>query len=159
MKIRLFALATLAGLGMAGAMVPQKSMAQVLNPQNGDNTNPSDPFYQGTEQSPFNMFQLLHNAQLGIGNLYNPEFATQQREQIDEAAAAFRARQQQAIRSGGGTQQPNACQVQQTPQTKTPGANQTNVTQTQCVYPNASQQFQIQPVNSNSGVIAPKTGN
>ncbi|RUT09205.1 hypothetical protein DSM106972_012580 [Dulcicalothrix desertica PCC 7102] len=100
MKIRLLALLSLAGLGLAS--VAQPSNAQTFpgnqtNPQNYD--APSDPFSRGTEQSPFNMFQMIHNAQLGINN-YNPDFFNQQSKELDEAAAAFRARQQQMMQNG-----------------------------------------------------------
>ena len=47
------------------------------------------------------MFQMIHNAQLGINN-YNPDFFNQQSKELDEAAAAFRARQQQMMQ--GNTQ-------------------------------------------------------
>ena len=103
MKIRLFALLALAGLGLVS--IAQPSNAQNFPATNLQNDKPTnDPFYQGTEQSPFNMFQLIHNAQLGINN-YNPDYFNQQSKEIDEAAAAFRARQQQMIRTGNtGTQ-------------------------------------------------------
>jgi hypothetical protein len=108
MKIRLLALSTLAGLGIASATA-QPSNAQVsipsnqtTNPQNYD-TNSSDPFAQGVEQGNFGgIMSLIHKANLGSG--YNPEFFTEQSQQIDEAAAAFRARQQQRINQGGAVQ-------------------------------------------------------
>lgn len=96
MKIRLLALLSLAGLGLASVAQPSNAQTspsnQSTNPQNYD-TPSNDPFYRGTEQSPFNMFQMIHNAQLGINN-YNPEFFSQQGKELDEAAAAFRQRQE-----------------------------------------------------------------
>lgn len=106
MKIRLLALLTLAGLGIASA-VAQPTNAQVgvpanqsTNPQNYDNSN--DPFNQGVEQSNFGgIMGLIHKANFGGG--YNPEYFAEQGQQIDEAAAAYRARQQQ-IKQGGVVQ-------------------------------------------------------
>ncbi|OKH49313.1 hypothetical protein NIES2101_20800 [Calothrix sp. HK-06] len=104
MKIRLLALLSLAGLGLASVAQPSNAQtaqnvpaSQSTNPQNYD--TPSDPFSRGVEQSPFNMFQLIHNAQLGINN-YDPEFFKQQSQEIDDAATAFRKRQQLMMRTG-----------------------------------------------------------
>jgi hypothetical protein len=99
MKIRSLALASIIGLGLATAVVPQKSMAQVTNQQNYDQPNANDPFNQGVEQNGFSMFQLLHNAQLGIGS-YNPDAAKEQRQQLDEATTSFFARQRQRMQQG-----------------------------------------------------------
>jgi hypothetical protein len=99
MKIRSLALASIVGLSLATAVVPQKSIAQVTNQQNYDRPNANDPFNQGVEQNGFSMFQLLHNAQLGIGS-YNPDAANEQRQQLDEAAASFFARQRQRMQQG-----------------------------------------------------------
>lgn len=100
MKIRLLALLSLAGLGLASVAQPSNAQTfpsnQSTNPQNYD-TPSNDPFYRGTEQSPFNMFQMIHNAQLGINN-YNPDFFNQQGKELDEAAAAFRKQQEQRMR-------------------------------------------------------------
>ncbi len=110
MKIRLLALLSLAGLGLVSVAQPSNAQTsptgQVTNPLNSD-TQTNDPFYRGTEQSPFNMFQMIHNAQLGLNN-YNPDFFNQQSKEIDDAAAAFRARQQQMIQTGntGNTVKP-----------------------------------------------------
>jgi hypothetical protein len=99
MKIRSLALVSIIGLGLATAVVPQKSMAQLTNSQNYDQPNANDQFNQGGQQDGFNMFQLLHNAQLGIGS-YNPDAAKEQRQQIDEAATSFFARQRQRMQQG-----------------------------------------------------------
>jgi hypothetical protein len=111
MKIRLLALLTLAGLGIASATA-QPSNAQIgvpsnqsTNPQNYDNSN--DPFNQGVEQNNFGgIMGLIHRANFG-GAGYNPEFFAEQSQQLDEAAAAFRARQQQRIQQGGVVQPSN----------------------------------------------------
>jgi hypothetical protein len=105
MKIRLLALLSLAGLSLLSMVQPSNAQnVPAINQQNYDKPN-NDPFYQGTEQSPFNMFQMIHNAQLGI-NGYNPEYFQQQSQELDEAAAAFRKRQQQMMQNGslGNTQ-------------------------------------------------------
>ncbi len=104
MKIRLLALSTLAGLGIA-SVTAQPSNAQVgvpsnqtTNPQNYDNSN--DPFNQSVEQNNFGgIMNLIHRANFG-GAGYNPEFFAEQGQQLDEAAAAFRAKQQQRVRQG-----------------------------------------------------------
>jgi hypothetical protein len=110
MKIRLLALLTLAGLGIASAAA-QPSNAQVSVPSN-QSTNPlnsdtnNDPFNQGVEQNNFGgIMNLIHRANFGGG--YNSEFFTEQGQQLDEAAAAFRARQQQRIKQGGAVQPTN----------------------------------------------------
>lgn len=104
MKIRLLALFTLAGLGIASATA-QPSNAQIgfpanqtTNQQNYE-SNTNDPFAQGVEQGNFGgIMNLIHRANLNGG--YNPEFFTEQSQQLDEAAAAFRKKQQQ-IQQGG----------------------------------------------------------
>ena len=104
MKIRLLALFTLAGLGIATATA-QPSNAQIGFPPNQSTnqqnyeSNTNDPFAQGVEQSNFGgIMNLIHRA--NFGNNYNPEFLTEQSQQLDEAAAAFRKKQQQ-IQQGG----------------------------------------------------------
>jgi hypothetical protein len=112
--VKRLVLATIAGIGFACLSLPQASLAgsgvgglQDLNPQN---TN--DPLSQGSEQNPFNMFQLIHNANLGANSL-NPEFFNEQRQQITDEASAFKAKQQQLL---GG----------QLPVRQIPGQQQTN---------------------------------
>jgi len=108
-------LATIAGIGFACLSLPQVSLAgpgvgglQDLNPQN---TN--DPLSsQGSDQNPFNVFQLIHNANLGANSL-NPEFFNEQRQQITDEASALKAKQQQLL---GG----------QLPVQQIPGQQQTN---------------------------------
>jgi hypothetical protein len=107
-------LATVAGISLACLSLPQASLAgsavgglQDLNPQN---TN--DPLSQGSDQNPFNMFQLIHNANLGANSL-NPEYFNEQRQQISNEASAFKAKQQQLLRG-------------QLPAQQIPGQQQTN---------------------------------
>lgn len=96
MKIRLFSLTKLVVATVAGAslLVPTASFANPTGAQSlpnlstGDNNN-IDPL-SGTNND-FNVFQLIHNA--NFGNL-NPNFAREQKQQLDDATAAFRAAQQ-----------------------------------------------------------------
>jgi hypothetical protein len=96
MKIKILML--IAGASLAAFVAPAAVMAQstgsAINLQNSDSPNSSDPFSQGVEQNPFNIFQLIHNAQLGS---LNPEFAKEQNQQLNDAASEFRAKQQQLI--------------------------------------------------------------
>ncbi len=109
-------LATVAGISLACLSLPQASLAgsgvgglQDLNPQN---TN--DPLSQGSDQqNPFNMFQLIHNANLGANSL-NPEYFNEQRQQITDEASAFKAKQQQLLLG------------RQLPAKQIPGQQQTN---------------------------------
>jgi hypothetical protein len=101
-----FALATLAGVGFASLLAPQPSLAdfgQVNDPQNLDplNSNNQDPFASGVEQNPFSLFQLIHNANFGG---LNPDFVSEQNQQLNDAAAAFKARQEKLLQ---GQQQAN----------------------------------------------------
>jgi hypothetical protein len=96
MKIQILTL--IAGASLAAFVAPSAVMAQsadsAVNLQNSDSPNSSDPFSQGVEQNPFNMFQLIHNAKFGS---LNPEFAKEQSQQLDDAASEFRKKQQQLI--------------------------------------------------------------
>jgi hypothetical protein len=115
MKIQILTL--IAGASLAAFVAPAAVMAQstgsAINLQNSDSPNNSDPFSQGVEQNPFNMFQLIHNAQFGS---LNPEFAKEQSQQLDDAASEFRRKQQQLIQRN---QQPVTNQGSQG--TATPG--------------------------------------
>jgi hypothetical protein len=95
MKIQILTL--IAGASLAAFVAPAAVLAQsngsAVNLQNSDSPS-SDPFSQGVEQNPFNMFQLIHNAQFGS---LNPEFAKEQNQQLDDAASEFRKKQQQLI--------------------------------------------------------------
>jgi hypothetical protein len=85
-----------AAVGFAWLLIPQPSFANpsdATNPQNYNSPNINDPFNQGVEQDTLgsNLFQLIHRANLG--NL-NPDFASEQREQLDAAAEAFKTKRQ-----------------------------------------------------------------
>ncbi|MFH7030419.1 MAG: hypothetical protein ACHBN1_34940 [Heteroscytonema crispum UTEX LB 1556] len=105
---------TVAGISFASLLAPQPSFAdfgQVNDPQNLDPQNSTDPFRQGVEQNPFSLFQLIHNANFGG---LNPDFASEQKQELNDAAAAFKARQQKLLQ---GQQQANpGSQVIITPQ-------------------------------------------
>jgi hypothetical protein len=97
---------TVAGIGFASLLAPQLSLANpVTNPQNSDPQNTVDPFAQGVEQNPFSLFQLIHNASFGG---LNPDFASEQNQQLNDAAAAFRARQQQLLQGKQPSATPNS---------------------------------------------------
>ncbi|WP_298921344.1 hypothetical protein [uncultured Nostoc sp.] len=94
---RLF-VATVAGISFASLLMAQPSSAQISSP-----TDPfpsttttdqnTDPFSRSNSDN-FNMFDLIHRANFGTLNWdYN-----QQNEQLNSAAAAFKARQQRLIR-------------------------------------------------------------
>ncbi|MEH2435744.1 MAG: hypothetical protein V7K25_16095 [Nostoc sp.] len=100
---RLF-VATVAGISFASLLMAQPSSAQVSSPadafpSNSTTDQNTDPFSRSNSDN-FNMFDLIHRANFGTLN-WN---SNQQNEQLDSAAAAFKARQQKLIR--GEQQQP-----------------------------------------------------
>jgi hypothetical protein len=97
--------ATVAGVSFASLLMAQPSSAQISSPTDAFPTNNStdqntDPFSR-TNSDNFNMFDLIHRANFGSLN-WNSD---QQNEQLDSAAAAFKARQQRRIQ--GQQQQAN----------------------------------------------------
>ncbi len=114
---RLF-VATVAGIGFASLLIAQPSSAQVSSPadafpSNSTTDQNTDPFSR-TNSDNFNMFDLIHRANFGTLN-WNPD---QQNEQLDSAAAAFKARQQRLIQ--GQQQQATPSLPLVTPQSVTP---------------------------------------
>ncbi|WP_413172176.1 hypothetical protein [Anabaena azotica] len=93
-------LATLAGLSFASLLTAQPSLADTNQPfsslESDTNSNPLSG-----NSSDFNLFNLIHQANFGTLN-WNSE---QQNEQLDDAAAAFKARQQKLMQ---GQQQQNS---------------------------------------------------
>lgn len=93
---QLFAL-TFAGMSFASLVLAQPSLAQSnsrnilqdLNPQQND--DPLSP--RSDEVNNFGMFNLLHRLQQG-NTVWN---ANEQNQQLNDAAAAFRAKQQQLL--------------------------------------------------------------
>ncbi|MBD2561672.1 MULTISPECIES: hypothetical protein [Nostoc] len=92
---RLF-VATVAGISFASLLMAQPSSAQVSPadsfPSNSTTDQNTDPFSR-TNSDNFNMFDLIHRANFGTLN-WNSD---QQNEQLDSAAAAFKARQEKLI--------------------------------------------------------------
>ncbi|MEH1840509.1 MAG: hypothetical protein V7L20_17515 [Nostoc sp.] len=96
--------ATVAGISFASLLMAQPSLAQISSPtdafpSNSTTDQNTDPFSRSNSDN-FNMFDLIHRANFGTLN-WNSD---QQNQQLDSAAAAFKARQQNLIR--GQQQQP-----------------------------------------------------
>ncbi|GAX40179.1 hypothetical protein NIES4075_11410 [Tolypothrix sp. NIES-4075] len=95
---------TVAGIGVTSLIMPKPSLAQtgsINDPQNVDPLNSTDPLStSNTEQNPFSLFQLIHNANFGG---LNPDFAKEQNQQLDTAALEFKKRQELRLQ---GKQQP-----------------------------------------------------
>jgi hypothetical protein len=99
-------LGTMAGIGLA-LLLPQASLAQVPNsadPQEIFRTERnSDPFSSQNANDSWGMFDLIHRAQLGTTR--DPyEYANEQNQNLNSAAAAFRERQRQLMQQSN--QQP-----------------------------------------------------
>ena len=104
-----FVALAIAGISLASFLTPQRSLAdpiQATNLENYDSSNRSDPFTPGVERGNFDMFQLIHNANFGQ---LNPNYASEQSQELNDAATAFKAKQQQLLQH----QQPSTPQVQQ----------------------------------------------
>ncbi|MEH2175749.1 hypothetical protein [Nostoc sp.] len=100
---RLF-VATAAGISFASLLMAQPSSAQVSSPadafpSNSTTDQNTDPFARSNSDN-FNMFDLIHRANFGTLNWDS----NQQNEELNSAAAAFKARQQKLIQ--GQQQQP-----------------------------------------------------
>ncbi|MCC5605995.1 hypothetical protein LC612_04100 [Nostoc sp. CHAB 5834] len=111
--------ATLAGISFASLLMAQPSSAQVSSPadafpSNNTTDQNTDPFSR-TNSDNFNMFDLIHRANFGTLNWDS----NQQNEQLDSAAAAFKARQQKLIR---GEQQAAPSSPLVIPQSVTPAS-------------------------------------
>ncbi|MBN3944749.1 hypothetical protein [Nostoc sp. NMS9] len=100
---RLF-VATAAGISFASLLMAQPSSAQISSPtdafpSNSTTDQNTDPFSRSNSDN-FNMFDLIHRANFGTLNWDS----NQQNEELNSAAAAFKARQQKLIQ--GQQQQP-----------------------------------------------------
>ncbi|MEH2024916.1 hypothetical protein [Nostoc sp.] len=100
---RLF-VATAAAISFASLLMAQPSSAQISSPtdafpSNSTTDQNTDPFARSNSDN-FNMFDLIHRANFGTLNWDS----NQQNEELNSAAAAFKARQQKLIR--GQQQQP-----------------------------------------------------
>ncbi len=98
---RLF-VAIVAGVSFASLLMAEPSSAQVTPadafPSGRTTDQNTDPFSR-TNSDNFNMFDLIHQANFGTLN-WNSD---QQNEQLDSAAAAFKARQQKLIQGQQAT--------------------------------------------------------
>ncbi|MEH2239459.1 hypothetical protein [Nostoc sp.] len=93
---RLF-VATAAGISFASLLMAQPSSAQISSPtdafpSNSTTDQNTDPFSRSNSDN-FNMFDLIHRANFGTLNWDS----NQQNDQLNSAAAAFKARQQKLI--------------------------------------------------------------
>ena len=97
LQITRFFVATLAGISFGSLLMAKPSSAQVSSPTDAFPTNSStdqntDPFSRSNSDN-FNMFDLIHRANFGTLNWNSDE----QNEELNSAAAAFKARQQKLI--------------------------------------------------------------
>ncbi|WP_414514905.1 hypothetical protein [Nostoc sp. PCC 9305] len=104
LQITRFFVATAAGISFASLLMAQPSSAQVSSPadafpSNSTTDQNTDPFARSNSDN-FNMFDLIHRANFGTLNWDS----NQQNEELNSAAAAFKARQQKLIQ--GQQQQP-----------------------------------------------------
>ncbi|MEH2322094.1 MAG: hypothetical protein V7K32_00535 [Nostoc sp.] len=104
LQIHRLIVATVAVISFASLLMAQPSSAQQVSPadafpSNSTTDQNTDPFSRSNSDN-FNMFDLIHRANFGTLNWDS----NQQNEQLDSAAAAFKARQQKLIR--GEQQQP-----------------------------------------------------
>ncbi|MEH2165300.1 MAG: hypothetical protein V7K41_01200 [Nostoc sp.] len=93
-----------AGISFASLLMPHPSLAQISSPtdafpSNSTTDQNTDPFSRSNSDN-FNMFDLIHRANFGTLNWDS----NQQNQELDSAAAAFKARQQRLIQ--GQQQQP-----------------------------------------------------
>ncbi|MEH2085096.1 MAG: hypothetical protein V7K89_35535 [Nostoc sp.] len=103
---RLF-VATAAGISFASLLMAQPSSAQISSPtdafpSNSTTDQNTDPFSRSNSDN-FNMFDLIHRANFGTLNWDS----NQQNQQLDSAAAAFKARQQRLIQGQEQQSTPN----------------------------------------------------
>lgn len=110
---QLFAV-TFAGMSFAFLLLAQPSLAQSsrsilqdLDPQQNNN-DPLSP--RSDEVNNMGMFNLMHRLQQG-NTVWN---ANEQNQQLNDAAAAFRAKQQQLLQQQQSQQQPNQPRFQVT---------------------------------------------
>ncbi|MBN3869359.1 hypothetical protein [Nostoc sp. JL33] len=96
LQIPRFFVATVAGISFASLLMAQPSSAQVSPadafPSTSTTDQNTDPFSRSNSDN-FNMFDLIHRANFGTLNWNSDE----QNEELNSAAAAFKARQQKLI--------------------------------------------------------------
>ena len=103
-------LGTVVGIGVISSLLPQITWAQAtrVNPledfENQENSN--DPFSSGKEQDSLGVFDLIHRANLG-NNRSIQDYSAEQNQNLNDAAAQFRARQRQRIQGQGQASEVN----------------------------------------------------
>lgn len=96
-------IATLTGISFASFLVAEPSLADLTQPYSTLNSdNNSNPLMENGSAS-FDPLSVIHRAKFGILN-WNTE---EENQQLDDAAAAFRARQNQLFQ-GQQQQNPNS---------------------------------------------------
>jgi|GEM_PF-2198754 hypothetical protein len=141
-SLKQLVLATVAGVGFVSAAIPTLAQTPGLTTLQDPYQQQNDPFGQGTGD--FNMFQLIHNANLG--GSYNPEFFTEQRQQITDEASAFRIKQQQLLQQAQRV--PQQCQQVVQRQQVVEGqqvVQRQQVTQ-QCQQPTSNEVIRLRPI-------------
>ncbi|MBD2694959.1 hypothetical protein [Anabaena catenula] len=86
--------ATFAGISFASLLVASPSLADPNQPFGSLESDRNTNSLTGNS-SEFDMLDLIHRANLGTNN-FNPE---QQNQQLDDAAAAFKARQEKLLQT------------------------------------------------------------
>lgn len=114
-----FFVATVAGIGLSSCLLAQPSSAQISSPtdafpSSSTTDQNTDPFSRNNSSN-FDMFDLIHRANFGTLNWNNDE----QNQQLDSAAAAFKARQQKLLQ---GQQQRPVTPSSSTITPSTPGS-------------------------------------
>ncbi|QSJ18234.1 hypothetical protein JYQ62_05290 [Nostoc sp. UHCC 0702] len=88
--------ATVAGISVTSLLIAKPSLAQVNQtdtfPSDSTTDQNTDPFSRANSDN-FSMFDLIHRAKFGNLNWNSDE----QNQQLDSAAAAFKARQQRLL--------------------------------------------------------------
>lgn len=104
-----FVFVTVAGINFACLLIPQPSFAgpssnplQNLNPQQND--NPLSPNSSEVNTSGVGIFELMHRVQLG-NTTWN---ADEQNQELNDAASAFKAKQQNILQQPSQQKPANA---------------------------------------------------
>ncbi|MBR8834851.1 MAG: hypothetical protein DSM106950_12640 [Stigonema ocellatum SAG 48.90 = DSM 106950] len=93
-----FVVVTLAGISFASLLIPQPSFAEpsgsnILQNLTPQDNNPLAPRSDEVNSTGSGIFDLLHRAQLGS----SPWDGEEHNQELNDAAAAFRAKQQQML--------------------------------------------------------------
>ncbi|MBO3463809.1 hypothetical protein G7B40_012340 [Aetokthonos hydrillicola Thurmond2011] len=105
-----FVFVTVAGISFASLVIPQPSFAgssnalQNLTPQND---NPLAPNTSEVNSTGSSIFELMHRVQLG-NTTWN---ADEQNQQLNDAASAFKAKQQQLLQQSSQQKPANTRQL------------------------------------------------